>query len=592
MSLSGSTSQSDPQRAKLQSSSSLAELRESLRHWQDLELDYHGLKDEFSVLGSSASSAECFEAARASQPVIVDERELRELIGPGGGRVRPPQEIVEVLEKRIEYVSRNVGVLGKQIGVAERRLREAESAAADSQTDDQETEEVGAGMLPVSEIIEELDEDDNVISGMVSVPGEGIARALQSRGQSGTAVLEEKATSRPRRIDKVARIASTDAESQEIPADANPAEILAIIDAASKDHADSPLSSPLLGPINQTDTAEEARLRQEMLQYNLDDVSNIVAELEIAEGETMDASDVDLLSDDLEDFEDDEDGSFEYHDESSEDNSEDERGMSTRPLSDEYKHRMQALEKELATKMKNVGPVETIAEELKDYIVKPPAAEAARQAAIKRYDEAMVKKDVGRDTSMVPAKKSKKKVAFSRQIDIVSEKPANVEKVTDGAGTSSGSVVDRSSPPTGDIVERDMTTASTATPVRTSRFKAARRSTPQTPLVPPPMDFPVHKKSPSTGPAGKLVADTLIERPSSKRSSAPDPDDFDEELQKRQIALEHHAIRNKMIHEQGGYVRGGELDNFGDEYVAPEILDENTGQPRKVSRFKATRMQR
>lgn len=278
--------------------------------------------------------------------------------------------------------------------------------------------------------------------------------------------------------------------------------------------------------------------------------------------------------------------------------------MSRRPLSDEYKQRMQALEKELGMELKNVGPVETIADELKGYVAKPPAAEAARQAAIRRYEEAMVKTDGSGDTSMpLTKKKAKKKVAFSQEPNVVSEQSVGVEKVTDELATTAARrpTATHSVPATSDVIERETTTTttkssvsqpSTPTPIKTSRFKAARQSTPQTPLLPPPMDFPTTRKPPPTGPTDKLVAETLVERPSSMRPSAPDPDGFDEELQKRQIALEHHAIRNKIIHEQGGYVRGGELDNFGDGYVAPEIIDEDTGRVRKVSRFKAARTQR
>lgn len=109
------------------------------------------------------------------------------------------------------------------------------------------------------------------------------------------------------------------------------------------------------------------------------------------------------------------------------------------------------------------------------------------------------------------------------------------------------------------------------------------------------MAFPDSPKRHTTpeGPPGRTISHTLVERPSTNTTSAPPDDsagDFDSELQKRQIALEHHALRNKLIHEQGGYVQGGELENWGDEYAAPEMEDPRTGKVKKISRFKAARM--
>jgi hypothetical protein len=45
-----------------------------------------------------------------------------------------------------------------------------------------------------------------------------------------------------------------------------------------------------------------------------------------------------------------------------------------------------------------------------------------------------------------------------------------------------------------------------------------------------------------------------------------------------------------MVQRQGGFVRDGEDDNYG-EFTAPlSIVDEETGKVKKVSRFKAARL--
>jgi unconventional prefoldin RPB5 interactor 1 len=86
---------------------------------------------------------------------------------------------------------------------------------------------------------------------------------------------------------------------------------------------------------------------------------------------------------------------------------------------------------------------------------------------------------------------------------------------------------------------------------------------------------------------------TVKERPgasSAKKAPPPDPYDFDEALHKQEIASEYYKSRNKMIQRQGGFVRDGEDDNYG-EFTAPlSIVDEETGKVKKVSRFKAARL--
>ena len=49
-------------------------------------------------------------------------------------------------------------------------------------------------------------------------------------------------------------------------------------------------------------------------------------------------------------------------------------------------------------------------------------------------------------------------------------------------------------------------------------------------------------------------------------------------------------MRNNMIQRQGGFVNGGEAENYGEAVDPLPIVDPETGREKKVSRFKAARI--
>ncbi|KAK5097796.1 hypothetical protein LTR70_002838 [Exophiala xenobiotica] len=595
----------------LELEANIAKLRNVLKHWQTLELDYEGLKDEFQGLDEETSQQDCLQAAQDFEPHKVDAKELTELIEPSKGKVRRPSQIVEVLSKRGEYVSKNITSLRDQITRLEKE-RNALLLATQSEPEDE------AG-LPVAEITEELDEDGNVLSSTVQPQGDSASKVLdvlekaevaQKNGEVDDDSIVDRAQStapKPGMKEKVLVDDEDDSDDESISSEI-------VSEGASKARAH--------GPSNPEDTEEEARLRQEMLQYGLGEVGSIVAELDMIDDEDKDLNDDGLNMEDVSDFDDDE-----YDDSLDEDESEDEDGRVRRPLhSEKYRKQMEDLQKQLGFEMQNVGPtpdllaevqaqiehlppsevekyIESLPPTLRKQINRPPAKEAARKAAIAREDAARSSlKDTTAASTSKPKKGSEKKVAFAPDLDIA---PGPASPPTQP--TTTETVVERSS---------SIPTSQPSAPVpppqppKTSRFKAARSSQPQTPLFPPAMDLPdpQSSSSPSThqptfsGPPNKTLSDVVIERPPPFTTSTstspfpppPPPDDstgdFDTDLQKRQIALEHHRLHNKLIHAQGGYVRGGELENWGDEYASPEFEDPTTGEVRKVSRFKAARM--
>ena len=306
-----------------------------------------------------------------------------------------------------------------------------------------------------------------------------------------------------------------------------------------------------------------------MLEYGLNEVGPIVAQLDLEEG-VSDMSD-----------EEDEEELFlvsEYEDESSAE-SEDENGATKRlKISDRYRRQMEQLEQKLGLKsMQNLGPEPPLPAEVATELNKPPAAEAARKAAIARA-EAVARADqdqaLNTDKPRV-IKKGKKKVSFANELDVAPDSTQLSTVSTPATGTFpiSPSVIERDP----SQAESGLSTFLTPEPKNISRFKAARVAEPAT----------VESTT-------QLMSSTIVERSGPKNpkdAPAPDPNDINEILHKQEIASEYHRMRNKMIMKQGGFVGDGANDNYGELTAPIPMIDEETGKVKKISRFKAARLQ-
>ena len=565
----------------------IAQLRKSLRHWQNLEVDYEGLREEIDLLPPDASSEDCLRVAREAGATVVDEKDLADLISDNSSKRRSPNQISGLLVKRIEYVSRNADTIRKQITSEEKKLN-ALLLVEDPDTRDD------AG-LPLTEITEVLDADGNVISSKVERPAggaEGLAEVLAKAGVEGMKAEGPKANEVIESSSTKATIASSSGPSTTTP---QPADINDSDDGSydSDDTtSDQPLRTVPTGqnpiPVQVRDTAEEARMRREMLEYGLNEVGAIVAELDMQEGESDVSYDED--DDNLEMDSDDDD--------EEEDASEDEFGRTKTPaVSEKYKQKMQDLEKRLGlTDLKNLGPSPDLPSNVQEALDRPPAAEAARKAAIARAEAA----NTNAGNQGAAKKKSKKSVAFSEALDIADDGPSkhNAEPSQENKVNPVGeTVLERSAEQ--DDIDTAPPPPAPAPKKLASRFKSSRTSSKEhsphaparttidnTPDLPPPSERP-------------LVAGQILERPTSRTAAAPDPDAIDNEMHRREIAVEYHKLRNRRIHAQGGFVRdrfdGNDWneneDDEDDEIMGRNmIVDEETGEVKRVSRFKAARL--
>jgi len=356
---------------------------------------------------------------------------------------------------------------------------------------------------------------------------------------------------------------------------------------------DEALSSPV---VTVNESPEDAALRRQMLQYNLDEVGAIVAEMDLEENDSS------------------EDYSEDPHDDygSTTDEEEDQFGRTTnRLVDDNYRQQMLELERKLNAKMLvNVGPDPDIPD-----AASPDHKEGEEDNAANKIPISVTRTDDEQG-------KGKKGVHFSEDLDISEAPqpaPPSVEPFIP---------LDNVSRPISDaIVERaELSRASNAsanTHKKVSKFKTARTAGVQDhkgprnisngivngplahggsalPLEPASQSRQKATPIPTTyetearsrkvpeGPPGRTHAEVLIERPAPLTEEIVGPDEFDPALMQQELAVEYHRMRNRMIQRNGGFVR----DEEESEQI-PFLEDgDGGGGGRRISKFKAARLGR
>jgi unconventional prefoldin RPB5 interactor 1 len=577
----------------------ILQLQKSLYHWRNWEAEYDGFRDAISDLENDATTDDFIAAGRDLGGELVTDTEVQAIVGGNQGITRSRGQVVALIGRRIDYVKQNVATMEKRLRAAEDELYNLDSSDTP----------VDGGAFAVKEIMEELDEEGNVVSSSINTPGDQASQLLETLKKAGVQDIPENVTAAATSGEASNEVASSASEQEEDNMDTAEDQAqqtttsngrLPETNGAFVQEEEIDLSKPVSlvtaedreqPPVTDIDeSAEDARLRREMLQYGIDEVGAIVAELELDE----EGSEFSVDEDEY-DWDDDEEN-------------EDEFGRSHTVLSDDYHQQMRELEAKLnARGMYNVGKDSAgFPEDIREDLEKPPAA-------IVSQDEPEASK----------GKKPKKRVAFADDLDIAPAPEAPAAEP-------------RTLPPQADvpvlldaIVERtDRSNEAPATveerPKKVSKFKSARASTatdettgpstnpppiskpstfaeartrkhvnavpsnttpelfPATPQQPKPFSAPITvpwEPAVPQPPEGKTLADTLVEREIAPGAAAPEPDELDESIHRREIASEFYKVRNRMIHQQGGFVNN-EQEN--------ELIEEE-GQPR-ISKFRAARM--
>ena len=548
----------DHQLANLEES--ISKLKKALRHWQSWEIEYEGLREEISSLPDDSSADDMLVVARDFRAESLDDKEIRSLIGNGRQRL---SQVVSRLSNRTEYVTRNINTIKRQLNEAQHK-RNALLLVENAEHRDE-------AALPLTEITEELDENGDVISSSVKTANSTAPQIVEVLHKAGVndvqisngVVTSTKDDQKPQDIGELRqgekKSAKDDPKSnseREAPEASRAA--TACKDLNRDSSPDSETSSPR---VPSDEPPEDAKLRQEMIEYSRGEIGAIVAELELEEDGQDNDSDASIH-----DFMDEVDTNVEENEDS---DAEDEYGRNLKnPLTDAYRQEMLALERKLNAKsLHNIGP-------------DPKHLPKDAQSQLDRQKEKLPTLEM---ETQLPKTKKSKKVSFAAELDIAPDPDPvprdrkllnTVEKKP--APAFSNSVFERNidSKAKIDLPERPVS--------EVSKFKAAR-SKPGLASSEDSEDTALPNITSPSRPPERIQSDLVVERsPSNLKSRSPTMDEVDASLHRKEIAGEYHRLRNRMIARQSGFM---------DE---PEVAQEtvwNDEPKKKVSRFKATRLQ-
>jgi len=582
--------------------SKVNQLRASLTHWQQWYLEYSALKEEVEQLPTDPPPHEQLRRIRRDiESNLLTKKEINEILGKND--LREPEQIVSMLSRRMDYVEQNIDSLTKLLETEENRLA---AATVIAQPDAGTDEESG---LPITDIIEELDDDDNVVNFRLQGGSDvepRIVEALKKVGIQEKDLPENEAElpegqeaptpkptqeepakedtagaaktadgprgsasqgETPRRKKSVSFAEDTKPGPDDVePPQSRAAQELERLMQKAREQEAMDLSTAV---IPENESAAESRLRREMLEYSMSEIGPVVAELQLEEDYSGDEDDVDW--DDLDD---------DFEEETDNEDAEDELGRSKRSvITSDYMARMQELEKRLSGQSAfTVGRSETKPKKLDEgvgriAVVGEPSSSAASPAA-------------------VPPKK--KSVSFAAELDIAPNPvlaPAAHTKPKERKIAHVGDIMEKT-------VEPEMLKDPEEPPKRVSRFKKERATAPSPSpsqaagLPPGPHQLPASFKSAQaappaepTPPEDQTMANTVVERVAS--SDPTEPDEMDDTLLYQAAAVEYNRLRNQLIQKQGGFTQqDGALDS--ETGLVP--LDEELGGPKRMSKFMAARL--
>jgi len=582
---------SDLDRHMQQLEEKVKQLRSSLTHWQQWYLEYSALKEEVEHLPKDPQPRKDLARIRRDfDSELLTKKEINEIFGKND--LKDINQITSVLSRRIDYVEKNVTSLRKQLEAEEDRLSAASVIAhPDGGTD----EESG---LPITDIIEELDEDGNVVQSRLQSGADiepRVVEALKKAGindlpdtdaDSDTHLAKDQSSAGLPKEEKVAATPSSSdvgdrprlqqqvepkKDTKSLPGrrksvsfaeDTKPgheagdistsrtAQRVAELMRKAKESETLDMSTAVI-PDNES--PEESALRREMLEYSMSEIGPVVAELQIEEG-------------DSEDYNDDDDDWVATDDETED---EDELGRSKHSvITDNYVKRMQELEMRL--KSQTAFAVSR-------------SEPHAQDGGVGRVTVITEPKSLETNASgSVAVSQEPKSVRFATDLDIAEEKAP--QPTPQPLVNPIGDIVERTAP-LGEVEDDE------APPKRVSRFKKERAAAPVTPgssLPPGPLQIrpkflhqpPSQEVSEPAPPEGQTLAASVVERNVS--STSQEPDDMDDVLLYQAAAVEYNRLRNKMIQQQGGFLK---------EEETPTVpLDEEEGGPPRLSRFKAARL--
>ncbi|KAI0506932.1 Prefoldin subunit-domain-containing protein [Xylaria bambusicola] len=557
----------------------------ALDEWQQWKQEYDALRTDVRALASTATRAALTQTRQAFKGELVNEKELIDIFGRNDSKKR--DQVISTVSNRLDYVSRNIATLSKQLEAAENKL-----AATRVVTNPEATDEDG---LPITEISEQLDDDDNVISYTLRQPGNNQPQLLEALEKAGIKELpsgphEIASTTTRYASDSIDAASSKSSNSRQqsephgkLSAEASrpkqplkkksvtfaedtkeaegekPNSTVQKIEALYRQakNQENIISDPIM-PADES--PEDAELREDMIRYNKEtmmyEMAPIVAELALEEGSG--------------------DDDWSYDDSEEEDDDEDQWGRSTSGVvDDEYKRQMLELKERLSRQ--TFGEQKEAGDDEDDEF-----GEGIGRITVRHEESAAVANGsdmspVNSDAPMMSAHQGdgKKSVRFASNLDIAEPSASSQAKPTQLPEVD----------PLSDVIERRSSGISNNAPAssrKPSRFRKERTSGVPVPQVSPmapekPTDATIYAPS---GPEGQTLSSTILEHEPS--GTIKEPDELDANFLHQQVTEEYYKMRNRMIGRQGGFLK---------ENTDPiQPLEEEEGGPKRVSRFKAARL--
>ncbi|GAB7337962.1 hypothetical protein MBLNU457_4341t1 [Dothideomycetes sp. NU457] len=623
----------EEQRAQLEEN--VAKVRKALQHWRQWDAEYEGLKEELLSGTSDAGEREFVTLSKDFGGQLVDEKEIRDLTGLDKPPVRQPTQIINVIERRQDYVQQNIKTIEKRLEVAETAL----TAHLDQEQEADELEAGNASELPISEIIEELDEDDNVISSRVSQPEDNAAKIYDTLHKAGINDLDPKrpaTTTTDRQGSNIADVNETKLPDSTAKPDNNPTskspigrkksvsfsedtkppsissalshstgikadlpEPKSVSFAEEVQEYEIPANAPnaAKGQATPASSVSEDLLRgsfgpdQRVLELDENDEIIAIKDPVIPENESLEdaqrrremlaysMNEIGPIVAELEL----EEGNSDDEDYEDADEFDDEAlgldGAMTEDTSDEEEDEFGRTTKKVITADYRQQMLD-LERQLQEKIIGNLGPRPMEEDHPDINADELKRLVIRGDDQGQSAEKSKdvsagkKTVRFAEGLDVQRSQPKPSAAPTAPTQTAT---------PMEDVVlERSSTSAQIAPeppkskPSKPSRFKQnLTSSTSTTPAEPP--------KATRDG----ILLDEVLERPTlSNVPAAPsEPDEMDPEIQQRQLTNEYYRLRNSMIRQQGGFKPADEVDDG-----EGPLMEERDGRVKKVSRFRAARM--
>jgi unconventional prefoldin RPB5 interactor 1 len=329
---------------------------------------------------------------------------------------------------------------------------------------------------------------------------------------------------------------------------------------------DELVATHIVMPEDESET--DAATRREMLEYHLNEVGHVVAEMTLEDDE-FDGDDTGSASDFAASDYLDEDTPYTSGLSDSDVESEDEFGRTkSSVISDDYHKEMRELERRL---IGNLGPAPA-ADDVASVDPELDPQDVHRLVIREKSDSNSNASSDGEKRCGV-----KKRVSFAEALNVADDEAA-LEQATKSENTA---------PIAGVVSERTAAPAPSAphpTP-SASRFKPARPSQTRNGSSSDGDAEQAEASSSAGAPPGAIMADTLVERPVKKKPAAAPSDDSDRILQRRELAAEYYRRRNEIIRQQGGFKANADEDE-----EQGELMEERDGKVKKVSRFRAARI--